>query len=248
MKRISTILALLLAGTTGLFAQHSWVCPDAEDASKPGTTVISGTTFISIYDLLSRIPSINVYGDGTVTIAGEEDGFDSEALIVVDGIEQFGGLETISPNDVYSVDVKRSTETAIYGIKGAHGAIEITTKGQHFMDVQDQIAAERERPHRILQDKEAVAKAKANVKRNIAKAKARAAEIAKAALDKAREFKEKVVGTVQEKAAEIRAKRAKENADKAEEAAKEADKDAKQAEKEADEASLELERFEGTAL
>ena len=52
-------------------------------------------------------------------------------LYVVDGVPlQAGGIESINPRDIESVDIlKDASATAIYGSRGANGVVIITTKG-----------------------------------------------------------------------------------------------------------------------
>lgn len=54
----------------------------------------------------------------------------NEPLYVVDGVPlSSGGIETINPRDIESVDVlKDASSTAIYGSRGANGVVLITTK------------------------------------------------------------------------------------------------------------------------
>ncbi len=54
---------------------------------------------------------------------------DSNPLIVVDGFPISGGLATINPNDIASMEVlKDAASAAIYGSRGANGVILVTTK------------------------------------------------------------------------------------------------------------------------
>ena len=54
----------------------------------------------------------------------------SDPLYVVDGVPlSAGGIETINPHDIESIDVlKDASSTAIYGSRGANGVILVTTK------------------------------------------------------------------------------------------------------------------------
>ena len=53
----------------------------------------------------------------------------SSPLIVVDGYPISGGIETVNPNDIQSLEVlKDAASAAIYGSRGANGVILITTK------------------------------------------------------------------------------------------------------------------------
>ncbi|NLA48579.1 MAG: TonB-dependent receptor plug domain-containing protein, partial [Bacteroidales bacterium] len=53
----------------------------------------------------------------------------NDPLFVIDGIPVTGGMETINPNDVESIEIlKDASATAIYGSRGANGVILVTTK------------------------------------------------------------------------------------------------------------------------
>tara|TARA_R110002050_G_scaffold273113_2_gene417134 strand:- start:32653 stop:35859 length:3207 start_codon:yes stop_codon:yes gene_type:complete len=53
----------------------------------------------------------------------------SNPLIVVDGYPISGGIETVNPNDIQSLEVlKDAASAAIYGSRGANGVILVTTK------------------------------------------------------------------------------------------------------------------------
>lgn len=80
-----------------------------------GTVVSAGST-----------PSMSVRG--RTSISGNQD-----VLIVLDGIQYNGSLESINPRDIASIDVlKDASSVAVYGAQGANGVILITTKkGKH---------------------------------------------------------------------------------------------------------------------
>jgi len=53
----------------------------------------------------------------------------SNPLIVVDGYPISGGLETVNPNDIQSIEIlKDASSAAIYGSRGANGVVLVTTK------------------------------------------------------------------------------------------------------------------------
>jgi TonB-linked SusC/RagA family outer membrane protein len=53
-------------------------------------------------------------------------------LYVVDGYPLVGGINSINPNDIASIDVlKDASATAIYGIRAANGVVIVTTKKGH---------------------------------------------------------------------------------------------------------------------
>lgn len=65
---------------------------------------------------------IRVRGGGSITQ-------DNNPIYIVDGIQVENALNTISPQDIASVDVlKDASTTAIYGARGANGVVLITTK------------------------------------------------------------------------------------------------------------------------
>ncbi len=65
---------------------------------------------------------IRVRGGGSITQ-------DNSPLYIIDGVQVENGLNTISPQDIESVDVlKDASTTAIYGARGANGVVIITTK------------------------------------------------------------------------------------------------------------------------
>jgi len=53
----------------------------------------------------------------------------SDPLVVLDGAVYSGGLASINPNDVASMDIlKDATATSLYGSRGANGVVVVTTK------------------------------------------------------------------------------------------------------------------------
>lgn len=87
-------------------------------------------TYENILDYLkARVPGVEVLGNGSVRVRGENSlNLNTDALIMVDGI-QMDDLRSINPNDVFSVDVLKDASASAYGAKGANGVILITTKG-----------------------------------------------------------------------------------------------------------------------
>lgn len=67
-------------------------------------------------------PSINIRGANTIS-------GNSNVLIVLDGIQYNGSLESINPDDIASIDVlKDASSTAVYGAQAANGVLLITTR------------------------------------------------------------------------------------------------------------------------
>jgi TonB-linked SusC/RagA family outer membrane protein len=67
---------------------------------------------------------------GAIRIRGERSiEATNSPLYVVDGIPLAGGIETLNPSDIESIDVlKDASATAIFGSKGANGVVIVTTK------------------------------------------------------------------------------------------------------------------------
>ncbi|WP_207421061.1 SusC/RagA family TonB-linked outer membrane protein [Desertivirga brevis] len=66
---------------------------------------------------------INVRGRNSITQNGSP-------LFIVDGVQVENALNTLSPQDIQSIDVlKDAASTAIYGARGSNGVMIITTKG-----------------------------------------------------------------------------------------------------------------------
>src|SRR5689334_12764854 len=69
--------------------------------------------------------TIRIRVRGGMSITG-----DNNPLFIVDGVQVENALNTLSPQDIQSIDVlKDAAATAIYGARGANGVIVITTKG-----------------------------------------------------------------------------------------------------------------------
>lgn len=90
------------------------------------TTAIQGRiSGVSINNTTSEVgvtPQIRIRGIGSISA-------DATPLIVVDGFPVDGGLETLNPNDVVSIEVlKDASSAAIYGSRAANGVILVTTK------------------------------------------------------------------------------------------------------------------------
>jgi TonB-linked SusC/RagA family outer membrane protein len=65
----------------------------------------------------------------SVVIRGVGSLSNNDPLYVVDGYPISGGLNTINPNDIASIDIlKDASATAIYGVRAAGGVVIITTK------------------------------------------------------------------------------------------------------------------------
>ena len=69
------------------------------------------------------VGNIMIRGSRSITASGSP-------LYVVDGVPlQSGGIETLNPRDIESIDIlKDASSTAIYGSRGANGVVLVTTK------------------------------------------------------------------------------------------------------------------------
>jgi len=100
----------------------------SDDISKLNTTNVLGA-------LQSQAPGVNItqisgfVGDGfKVNIRGLGTNNSSGPLYVIDGIAG-GDINSLSPNDIESIDIlKDAASAAIYGSRGANGIILVTTK------------------------------------------------------------------------------------------------------------------------
>jgi TonB-linked SusC/RagA family outer membrane protein len=76
--------------------------------------------------------TVRIRGTGSVNAS-------NEPLYVIDGFPTTGGLNTVNPNDIESMEIlKDASATAIYGSRGSNGVVMITTKrgksGQSAID------------------------------------------------------------------------------------------------------------------
>jgi TonB-linked SusC/RagA family outer membrane protein len=99
-----------------LMATNPTTIQKALTGKTAGVLVTSG-------NLVNSTPTIRIRGNRSVN-AGAND-----PLFVIDGIISTGGMETINPSDVESMEIlKDASATAIYGSRGANGVILVTTK------------------------------------------------------------------------------------------------------------------------
>lgn len=89
--------------------------------------------------MLRGTPGLNVgydataKGGGSMQVRGQRsvytDGGHNDPLIILDGMQFYGELSEINPQDIGQIDVlKDASAAAVYGAKGANGVIVITTK------------------------------------------------------------------------------------------------------------------------
>ncbi len=69
-------------------------------------------------------------GGGSLELRGKNSlGTESSPLIILDGMQFYGELSEINPDDIKQIDIlKDSSSAAIYGAKAANGVIIVTTK------------------------------------------------------------------------------------------------------------------------
>lgn len=93
----------------------------------------------TVQDVLRGIPGLSVgydasaKGGGSMKIRGQRsvytDGGHNDPLIILDGMNFFGELSEINPDDIAQIDVlKDASSAAVYGSRAASGVIIITTK------------------------------------------------------------------------------------------------------------------------
>ncbi len=108
---------------TGAITQ---INPDKIADSNPQTVqdLLRGTAGLQIgYDPSAKSnPSMELRGKNSV-------GTGSSPLIILDGMQFYGELSEINPDDIKQIDIlKDSSSAAIYGAKAANGVIIVTTK------------------------------------------------------------------------------------------------------------------------
>ena len=94
----------------------------ASDATRALEGVVAGVQMTTVSGTLGSSPSLQIRGAGSIS-AG------TQPLYVVDGIPFQGDMNNINPADIESMTVlKDAASNALYGARGAHGVIMITTK------------------------------------------------------------------------------------------------------------------------
>lgn len=110
----------------------------------------SKTQYTSIIDLLRREPGLSIGGAGIgqmprIIIRGiGTNSNETQPLIVVDGVFT-DDITYLHPEDVYDIEVIKDGTAALYGMRGANGVIEITTKAKHEEDLRTAAAAKEAR-------------------------------------------------------------------------------------------------------
>ncbi len=109
--------------------------PDKIADQNPATVqdLLRGTPGLQIgYDPSAKGNGASIRLRGTNSLYGTKDGEDAShnsPLIVVDGMQFYGELSELNPDDIAQIDVlKDASSAAIYGAKAASGVIIITTK------------------------------------------------------------------------------------------------------------------------
>ena len=131
------IFACLIGGVPA-FAQFR---NSDEDVNPP-----TKTQYTSIIDLLKQTPGLTVGSAGTgqmprILIRGiGTNTSETQPLIVVDGVFT-DDITYLHPDEVYDIEVIKDGTAAMYGMRGANGVIEITTKTKHEEDLRTAAAA-----------------------------------------------------------------------------------------------------------
>lgn len=133
---------------------------------KPDEKSMSGYSDIFEY-MRGRVAGVQIGSAGPgqipkITIRGENSiNANREPLFIVDGME-VKDVMSVSPNDVYSIDVLKDGSAAMYGMRGAGGVILIKTKTA----VEQQRAEQAQRKAELEAAKAARKAAKAAEKKN----------------------------------------------------------------------------------
>ena len=119
------------------------------------------SVYNNMYDYLrGRVPGVEVSPNKQIHIRGINSiNAGTDPLVIVDGAES--DLDSVSPRDVYSVDVLKDASASIYGVRGANGVIIITTKSARTM-VEQKEKAKREAKEKAKAEKKAAREAKKN--------------------------------------------------------------------------------------
>jgi TonB-dependent SusC/RagA subfamily outer membrane receptor len=96
-------------------------------------SILPGTTFKNIYEMLQTVPGLDVKINGrggTVVIRGVSSlTRQAQPLFVVDGSIYSGDIMSINPQEVENIVVlKDAASTTAYGTQGSAGVIQITLK------------------------------------------------------------------------------------------------------------------------
>jgi TonB-dependent SusC/RagA subfamily outer membrane receptor len=85
------------------------------------------SSYSNMYDMIRvEVPDVQVNGNSLSIRGGSSFGGSNEPLIIVDGIE-VRQIDVVSPHDVKYITVLKGASATIYGVRGANGAILITT-------------------------------------------------------------------------------------------------------------------------
>ncbi|MFV0564895.1 MAG: SusC/RagA family TonB-linked outer membrane protein [Flavobacteriaceae bacterium] len=119
----------------------------------------------TVQDVLRGVPGLKVgysadaKGGGSMQIRGQTSvysgGGHNDPLIILDGMQFYGELSEINPDDIDQIDIlKDASSTAVYGSKASAGVIIITTKkgkmGKPVISVNSNIAINTKSAYRDL--------------------------------------------------------------------------------------------------
>ena len=91
---------------------------------------VGATQFINIYDYLrGKVPGVNIGTNNTIRIRGYSTFSGGRGpLFILNGMQvDATTFENIVPTNIRKVTILKGPETAIYGVRGANGVIEVTT-------------------------------------------------------------------------------------------------------------------------
>ncbi|MGY5355665.1 SusC/RagA family TonB-linked outer membrane protein [Wenyingzhuangia sp. IMCC45467] len=127
----------------------------------------------TIQDVLRGVPGLKVgysadaKGGGSLQVRGQTSvytgGNHNSPLIILDGMQFYGELSEINPDDVAQIDIlKDASATAVYGSKASAGVIIITTKtgkkGKPVINVTSNVAINTKSAYRDVYSAEGYAK------------------------------------------------------------------------------------------
>ncbi|RAV29331.1 SusC/RagA family protein [Sinomicrobium soli] len=119
----------------------------------------------TVQDVLRGVPGLKVgysadaKGGGSLQVRGQtsvySEGNHNSPLIILDGMQFYGELSEINPDDIEQIDIlKDASATAVYGSKAASGVIILTTKkgkkGKPVINVNSNIAINTRSAYRDL--------------------------------------------------------------------------------------------------
>ena len=139
MTRLLVLYAVVLSLTLPSCGPARTTTVGAQTSRDGRAITVNGDNSISLTDYLRRLPGVSVAGNGpaaSVSIRGLGSlSLSNEPLFVVDNIPLGAGIASVysavTVADIAEIRVVSSpADLALYGLRGANGVIEITTRTQ----------------------------------------------------------------------------------------------------------------------